>query len=93
MSRKVAFGAPQRPAEADFDKWVQGQPAGQAAEATQEPAEATKPVEPMRRLTIDVPDSLHIRIKVTCTLRKQKIADAIRELLEREFAHMPPLEQ
>jgi hypothetical protein len=92
MSRKVAFGAPQRPAEADFDKWVQGQPGGQE-ETPKEPAEPAKPVEPMRRLTIDVPDSLHIRIKVTCTLRKRKIADAIRELLEREFAHMPPLEQ
>jgi hypothetical protein len=92
MSRKVAFGAPQRPADADFDKWVQGQPGGQA-EAPKEAVEATKPAEPMRRLTIDVPDSLHIRIKVTCTLRKQKIADTIRELLEREFAHMPPLEQ
>lgn len=39
----------------------------------------------MRRLTIDVPPELHRRVKVRCAQRGQKMADAIRELLMREF--------
>lgn len=39
----------------------------------------------MKRLTIDVPQDLHARIKVSCALKGMKMADKIRELLEREF--------
>ena len=40
----------------------------------------------MKRFTIDVPIELHTRIKVACAGRGQKMADMLRELLEREFA-------
>jgi predicted DNA binding CopG/RHH family protein len=44
-----------------------------------------QPVEPMKRFTIDVSESLHKRIKMQCAARGQKMADVIRELLDKEF--------
>ena len=40
----------------------------------------------MKRLTIDIPRSLHTRIKAACALRGSKMADEIRVLLDREYA-------
>lgn len=42
-------------------------------------------VETMKRLTIDIPASLHSRIKVSCAQRGVKMADEIRDLLETRF--------
>jgi hypothetical protein len=44
---------------------------------------------PMKRLTIDVPIDLHIRLKTGCALRGEKIADVVRVLIEREFPPTP----
>lgn len=41
--------------------------------------------EPIKRLTIDVPVSLHQRVKSQCALQGLKMADVIRELLEQRF--------
>ncbi|WP_437191122.1 hypothetical protein [Planctomicrobium sp. SH527] len=41
--------------------------------------------EPVKRLTIDVPVSLHQRVKSQCALQGLKMADVIRELLEQRF--------
>lgn len=41
--------------------------------------------EPMKRLTIDVPASLHREIKSQCALRGSKIADEVRELLLQNY--------
>jgi len=41
--------------------------------------------EPMKRLTIDVPIPLHKRIKSQCAMQGANMAEAIRDLLEREF--------
>lgn len=41
--------------------------------------------EPMKRLTIDIPLSLHQRVKSQCALRGEKMADAVRELLDKHF--------
>nr|WP_246400314.1 plasmid partition protein ParG [Rhizobium metallidurans] len=43
-------------------------------------------VEANKRLTIDVTENLHKRIKAQCAMRGTKMADVIRELLEKEFA-------
>jgi len=43
------------------------------------------PTEPMKRFTIDVPVALHRRVKAACAERGLKMADVLRELLEREF--------
>ena len=41
--------------------------------------------EPTKRLTIDVPVSLHKRIKSQCAVNDLKMADAIRDLLAERF--------
>jgi hypothetical protein len=52
------------------------------------------PTEPTKRLTIDVPLSLHKRIKSQCAIEELVMADVIRELLEKRFperaGEMPP---
>lgn len=42
-------------------------------------------VQGLKRLTIDVPAGLHARIKSQCAVRGLKMADALREIMEREF--------
>ncbi|TXM94971.1 hypothetical protein [Methylobacterium sp. WL116] len=49
------------------------------------PEPAAAPKEKMSRFTIDVPESLHRRVKMHCAGRGTKMADMMRELLEREF--------
>jgi hypothetical protein len=51
------------------DQWVSDQPSN----------------EPLKRLTIDVAPSLHKRIKIRCASLDLKMADVIRDLLEKEF--------
>ena len=78
--KKVAIGGkPSRATETTVvDAWVAKAP----ATAVEAPA---APAEPMKRLTIDVPASLHSRIKVQCAQEGQKMADVIRALLEERF--------
>jgi ParG len=76
MTKKVSFA---RMAPKAADEWVAG--AGTEAASTLSP-----PPEPMKRLTIDIPRSLHTRIKAACALRGSKMADEIRALLDREYA-------
>ena len=71
MSKKVAFGARPSAARADASK---------ADEWVN-----SRDTETMKRLTIDVPASLHARIKSQCALRGVKMADEVRELLEKHF--------
>ncbi len=77
MSRKkVTLATKPRPASAvapTADDWV---------ESRQTEADNG---EAMKRLTVDVPTSLHSRIKSQCALRGVKMADQIRELLEKHF--------
>ncbi|EGN7253084.1 hypothetical protein ISM37_004510 [Salmonella enterica] len=41
--------------------------------------------EPMKRLTIDVPLSLHTAIKTSCASRGAKIANEVRDLLAEKY--------
>lgn len=43
--------------------------------------------EPMKRLTIDVPASLHRAIKTTCAQRGTTIADEVRALLLQNYGN------
>jgi hypothetical protein len=43
------------------------------------------PAEPLKRFTIDVPVSLHRRIKAVCAARGLNTSSVLRDLLEREF--------
>lgn len=39
----------------------------------------------MKRLTIDVSEALHRKIKMACVANGEKMSDALRAILEREF--------
>ena len=72
--KKVPIGAKPtaKPAPAGADAWVESRGA--------EP-------EPMKRLTIDIAESLHRRIKAQCAMDGTKIADQVRELLIQKFGN------
>jgi ParG len=40
---------------------------------------------PTKRLTVDIPEDLHRRIKVHCAGKGSQISDIVRELLAKEF--------
>jgi hypothetical protein len=42
----------------------------------------------MKRLTIDIPESLHKAVKAQCAMRGTKIADEVRELLSKKFGSL-----
>lgn len=70
--KKVSFHSPAPPTNAtQVDAWVENREVGEQ--------------EPMKRLTIDVPLSLHKRIKTQCAVNNQVMADEIRTLLEQRF--------
>ena len=72
MTKKVAFGTKPAPAVTP-DQWVESRTRDTGA------GERTK------RLTIDIPLGLHVRVKAQCALRGTKMADEIRALLEERF--------
>lgn len=63
----------------NVDAWVENRP-----------VEETAPREPMKRLTVDVPLSLHKRIKSQCAMENLVMADEIRLLLENRFPEKKP---
>ena len=73
-TKKVQIGTKptNKPSPATADAWVE----------SRVPAEGP---EPMKRLTIDVPESLHRSIKTQCAQRGTKIADEVRELLLQKY--------
>lgn len=77
-AKKIAF---HRVTPKTADDWVTTTRPEEVSDIARPAPEA----EPMKRLTIDVPRSLHSRIKAACALRGSKMADEIRTLLEREF--------
>jgi hypothetical protein len=82
--KKVAFNS-RKDATSPVDDWVQNvRPVDQETKPELLTAPGS-PVEAMKRFTIDVPEELHRRIKMQCAMRGSKMADALRELLEREF--------
>jgi hypothetical protein len=71
--KKVEFGA-KRPSTNQvpgIDAWVQGG--------------SPDTCEPKKRFTIDVPLSLHKRVKSQCATQNLVMADVIRDLLEQRF--------
>ena len=78
----------------DVDRFVSGPTPptetvrAEAALAVQQLAQveekSTKP-EQTKRLTIDIPESLHKRVKSQCATQGTTIADVVRAFLERKF--------
>jgi len=48
---------------------------------------STDTEEPIKRLTIDLPISLHSKIKATCAMRGAKMVEEIRELLIQKYGN------
>ena len=73
-TNKVSIGTKptNKPAPAAADAWVESRSNGDEPEA-------------MKRLTIDVPESLHRAIKRQCADRGTKMADEVRELLIQKY--------
>lgn len=71
MSKKVAFGPKPSTVQTDTSK--------------ADDWVNNRDTESMKRLTIDVPASLHARIKSQCAIRGVKMADEVRGLLEKHF--------
>jgi proline-rich tail region repeat protein len=46
----------------------------------------TAPTEPTKRLTVDIPQSLHKRIRLACIERDEVMADVIRDILQNAFS-------
>jgi hypothetical protein len=65
----------------DAESWVHGSRDSQTSAPAARPTSAA----PMKRFTIDVPLELHKRIKTQCAMRNAKMADVLREILDREF--------
>jgi hypothetical protein len=74
MAKKVSFAAKPVDRSAAVEQWVESR------ESVTEVAG-----EPMKRLTVDLPESLHKRVKAGCAMRGVKMADEIRRLLEANF--------
>jgi len=75
-TKKVSIGTKptKKPAPVAADAWVESRRNGDEPEA-------------MKRLTIDVPASLHRAIKAQCAMRGSKIADEVRELLLQKYGN------
>jgi ParG len=76
MTKKISIATKPMaaPKLADADAWVDKRSTEVASD------------EKIKRLTIDIPNGLHRQIKIQCATRGTKMADEIRELLERHFA-------
>lgn len=73
MTKKISIGTkPTNKAAPEADAWVENR--------------SDSEVEPMKRLTIDIPESLHRKIKAQCAMRGSKIADEVRELLTNKYS-------
>ncbi len=85
MKKTVAFKTPMK-AQDPADSWVSSRsPEAEGATPVPAPAEPAAPAEAMKRFTIDVPASLHTRVKIGCAQRGLKMADVLREMLEKAF--------
>lgn len=79
MAKKISFGKHEKPAEVvpvSPDKWVD---TGTKAEP-----------DALTRFTIDIPRTLHQRIKIYCTMNKVTMKDVIAELLDEKMPPLPP---
>ena len=85
MSKSVSFARPARTPAPQADAWVGGAGTDTAPAAPPAPAKPAKASVPMKRLTLDVPEDLHRRVKAGCAVRGEKIADVVRRFLDAEF--------
>lgn len=81
MNKKVAFGTkPTKTAPASLDELVQSRSEAAAAPATEPAAE-----EGRRRVSVDLPLSLHTQLKMHCFQNGLLITDFLRDLIAAQF--------
>ena len=90
MSKRVVIGP--KPgagpaAQGAAEEWVSSRqgPGGPIEAAAGSGAGAAGEGPKMKRLTIDIPEALHTRVKTRCAARGLKMTDEIRALLEERF--------
>ena len=82
MSKKVSIGARGRSLGKRPRPRPQTSGSGPGARPSATPA---APGEPTKRLTIDLPESLHRRVKVGCAMEGTSVAAEVRTFLEKRF--------
>ena len=80
-AKKIAFGTKPTNKLAPVDTWVESRASDGGGGGGGGGSEA------MKRLTIDIPESLHRAIKSQCAMRGTKIADEVRELLLNKYGN------
>lgn len=75
-TKKISFGTKpsNKPVPANADAWVESR--------------QSEEVEAIKRLTIDIPVSLHRTIKAQCAMRGTKIVEEVRELLIQKYGNL-----
>ncbi|HEY9859765.1 MAG TPA: CopG family transcriptional regulator [Candidatus Obscuribacterales bacterium] len=81
--KKVSFGSKPSPEKTvNVEEWV----ANREPLVEELPKDEPKP-EKMKRLTLDLPESLHKSIKLKATAEGVTMADLLRELLEEHYGN------
>lgn len=81
MNKKVSFGT--KPDLNSLDALVQSRSEGQGAAPAAAAPVAEK--EATRRVSVDLPLSLHTKLKLHCVQSGALMADYVRDLIAREF--------
>lgn len=83
MSKKITFAPKPILSKSSVDdagdKWVEQRT------STPLPEVEKKPIMKLKRLTLDIPETLHQAIKVSCAARSTKMVDEIREILANHY--------
>lgn len=98
-AKKTLFRRPEQPASPaanrDAEAFIRGtdhapkatrvEPASPPVAAPPQGGKETPKPEAMKRLTIDIPEGLHKRVKSQCGAQGTTIADVVRAFLEKKF--------
>jgi hypothetical protein len=83
MNKKVSFGT--KPDLNSLDALVQSRSEGQGAAPAAVAAAPVAEKEATRRVSVDLPLSLHTKLKLHCVQSGALMADYVRDLIAREF--------
>jgi predicted DNA binding CopG/RHH family protein len=87
MAKKVTFGVkPIEQQSASVDEWVDTRSA--PGEIADSPESTPAPKEKFKRLTLDIPETLHRAIKGKAASEGVAMVDMLRELLEEKYGNL-----
>lgn len=76
-AKKVSFGTKPKVVTPDVDDWVETR-----ITTSEVPVDTVESAEKMKRLTLDIPESLHRAIKGKAVMEGRTMVEMLRELLE-----------